>query len=119
MLLDLMLPGVDGIDLMKEIVSAGDVPVIADDYVVKPFSPTELVARIRAALRRRTTSEPSIPYVVGDLTIDYVERLVTLHLHQASCRLQHAEGGHAFKWTCRRSLVCAFPSQDIDLGPKT
>ena len=95
-LLDLMLPGVDGIDLMKEIVSAGDVPVIfvsaygqdqlvakafemgADDYVVKPFSPTELVARIRAALRRRTTSEPSIPYVVGDLTIDYAERLVTL-----------------------------------------
>ena len=95
-LLDLMLPGVDGIDLMKEIVSAGDVPVIfvsaygqdqlvakafemgADDYVVKPFSPTELVARIRAALRRRTTSEPSVPYVVGDLTIDYAERLVTL-----------------------------------------
>ena len=95
-LLDLMLPGVDGIDLMKEIVSTGDVPVIfvsaygqdqlvakafemgADDYVVKPFSPTELVARIRAALRRRTTSEPSIPYVVGDLTIDYTERLVTL-----------------------------------------
>ena len=95
-LLDLMLPGVDGIDLMKEIVSTRDVPVIfvsaygqdhlvarafemgADDYVVKPFSPTELVARIRAALRRRTTSEPSIPYVVGDLTVDYAERLVTL-----------------------------------------
>ncbi len=95
-LLDLMLPGVEGIDLMKEIVSARDVPVIfvsaygqdqliakafemgADDYVVKPFSPTELVARIRAALRRRTTSEPSIPYAVGDLTINYAERLVTL-----------------------------------------
>ncbi|MYD36281.1 MAG: response regulator [Dehalococcoidia bacterium] len=95
-LLDLMLPGVDGIDLMKEIVSAGDVPVIfvsaygqdqlvakafemgADDYVVKPFSPTELVARIRAALRRRTASEPAVPYVVGDLTIDYTEHLVTL-----------------------------------------
>ena len=95
-LLDLMLPGVDGIDLMREIVSARDLPVIfvsaygqdhlvakafemgADDYVVKPFSPTELVARVRAALRRRTTSEPSIPYVVGDLTIDYTERLVTL-----------------------------------------
>ena len=95
-LLDLMLPGVDGIDLMKEIASTRDVPVIfvsaygqdqlvakafemgADDYVVKPFSPTELVARIRAAVRRRTTSEPSAPYVVGDLTIDYTERLVTL-----------------------------------------
>ena len=95
-LLDLMLPGVDGIDLMKDIVSTRDLPVIfvsaygqdhlvarafemgADDYVVKPFSPTELVARIRAALRRRTTSEPPIPYVARDLTIDYAERLVTL-----------------------------------------
>ena len=95
-LLDLMLPGIDGGDLMQSIRAAGDVPVIfvsaygqdrlvarafemgADDYVVKPFSPTELVARIRAALRRRTTSEPPVPYVVGDLTIDYAERLVTL-----------------------------------------
>ena len=95
-LLDLMLPGVDGIDLMKDIMVASDVPVIfvsaygqdrliarafemgADDYVVKPFSPTELVARISAALRRRTTSEPPVPYVVGDLTIDYAERSVTL-----------------------------------------
>ncbi len=95
-LLDLMLPGVDGVDLMKDMMSTGDVPVIfvsaygqnqlvarafemgADDYVVKPFSPTELVARIRAVLRRRTTSEPSIPYLVGELTINYAERLVTL-----------------------------------------
>ena len=95
-LLDLMLPGVDGIDLMKDIVAARDIPVIfvsaygqdrliarafqmgADDYVVKPFSPTELVARIGGALRRRTMSEPQVPYVVGDLTIDYAERLVTL-----------------------------------------
>ena len=95
-LLDLMLPGVDGVELMQDIRDAGDVPVIfvsaygqdrlvarafemgADDYVVKPFSPTELVARIRAALRRRTTSEPPMPYVVGDLTINYADRLVTL-----------------------------------------
>ena len=95
-LLDLMLPGVDGVDLMKDIMRIEDVPVIfvsaygqdqlvarafemgADDYVVKPFSPTELVARIRAALRRRMTAEPEVPYVVGDLTIDYAERLVTL-----------------------------------------
>ena len=95
-LLDLMLPGADGIELMKEVIGEADVPVIfvsaygqdrlvsrafemgAEDYVVKPFSPTELVARIRAALRRRTTSEPAVPYVVGDLTIDYAERLVTI-----------------------------------------
>ena len=95
-LLDLMLPGTDGIELMKDILTAGDVPVIfvsaygrdeliarafdmgAVDYVVKPFSPTELAARIRAALRKRAASEPSEPYVLGDLTIDYAERSVTL-----------------------------------------
>ena len=48
------------------------------DYVVKPFSPTELSARIAAALRRREAPEPSEPYVVGDLTIDYAGRRVTL-----------------------------------------
>ena len=95
-LLDLVLPGADGVDLMKEIMGEGGVPCIfvsaygqdrlvarafemgADDYVVKPFSPTELVARIKAALRRRKRSEPTAPYIVGDLTIDYAERLVTL-----------------------------------------
>ena len=95
-LLDLMLPGADGIELMKEILDAADVPVIflsaygrdeliatafgmgAADYVVKPFSPTELSARIAAALRRREAPEPSEPYVVGDLTIDYAQRRVTL-----------------------------------------
>ena len=91
-----MLPGTDGIELMKDILRAGDVPVIflsaygrdeliargfdmeAVDYVVKPFSPTELAARVRAALRKRAASEPSEPYVLGDLTIDYAERRVSL-----------------------------------------
>ena len=45
--------------------------------MVKPFSPSELAARIRAALRKRALSEPSEPYVLGDLTIDYGERSVT------------------------------------------
>ena len=98
-LLDLMLPGTDGIELMGDILDMADVPVIflsaygqeeiiarafengADDYVVKPFSATELVARIKAALRKREApewAEPSKPYVFGDLTIDYAERRVTL-----------------------------------------
>ena len=95
-LLDLVLPGADGIEMMQEIQEAYDVPVIflsaygqdelvarafdlgAADYVVKPFSPTELAARIRAALRRKLTPEPVAPYVLGDLTIDYAERRVTL-----------------------------------------
>ena len=53
----------------------------ASDYVVKPFSPTELTARIRAALRRKATpgrDEPTEPCVFGDLTVDYVRRRVTL-----------------------------------------
>ena len=94
-LLDLMLPGTDGIDLMRDILEMADVPVIflsaygrdeliarafdmgAADYVVKPFSPTELSARIRAALRRREApeqAEPTEPYTLGDLEIDYAER---------------------------------------------
>ena len=95
-LLDLMLPGSDGIELMRDILGTADVPVIflsaygqeqliarafdmgAADYVVKPFSPTELAARIRAALRKRETPEPSAPYVLGDLAIDYAQRRATL-----------------------------------------
>ena len=95
-LLDLILPGTDGIELMKNLVAIAKVPVIflsaygrdetiarafemgAVDYMVKPFSATELTARIGSALRRREVSEMSEPYVLGDLTIDYATRSVTL-----------------------------------------
>ena len=98
-LLDLMLPGGDGIELMERVPDLADVPVIflsaygrdqiigraleagADDYVVKPFSPTELVARVQTALRRRAApelAEPSEPYRRGELTVDYAERRVSL-----------------------------------------
>ena len=95
-LLDMMLPGADGIELMKDILETADVPVIflsaygqdqlvaraldmgAVDYVAKPFSPTELAARIRAALRKRAASESSEPYVLGGLVVNYGERRVTL-----------------------------------------
>ena len=98
-LLDLMLPGTDGIELMERVPELARVPVIflsaygrdqivaraleagADDYVVKPFSPTELVARIQAVLRRRTATEwaePSEPYALGELTVNYAERRVSL-----------------------------------------
>ena len=88
-LLDLMLPDIDGIELMQQVPELSDLPVIfisgygrdetvakalesgADDYIVKPFSPTELVARVRAALRRREEPEP---FVLGDLAIDYEHR---------------------------------------------
>ena len=92
-LLDFKLPGTDGIELMQKLPALGDRPVIflsvygqdetiaraldlgAADYIVKPFSPTELVARIRAALRQ---AGPAPTYRVGDLAIDREERQVTL-----------------------------------------
>ncbi len=95
-LLDLMLPGTDGMELMKYIAEEAQVPVIflsaygqdqliatafdmgAADYVVKPFSQVELAARIRAALRRRDAPGPTQPYVLGELTIDYDERRVSV-----------------------------------------
>ena len=95
-LLDLVLPGSDGIELMQQILDRADVPVIflsaygrddivaqalergAVDYIVKPFSPTELVARVRAALRQWAAAEPAEPYVLGDLIIAYAARSVTL-----------------------------------------
>jgi two-component system response regulator MtrA len=86
-LLDLMLPGMNGIDVCKAIRAESGVPIVmltaksdtvdvvlglesgADDYVVKPFKPKELVARIRARLRR-TEAEPAEMLAIGDLTID-------------------------------------------------
>lgn len=83
--LDLMLPGIDGIEACRRLRAVGDVPIIiltardsvadkvegleagADDYVTKPFAFDELMARVRAALRRRAPAGAVI--TVGDLTI--------------------------------------------------
>src|SRR6476620_3889061 len=84
---DLVLPGLDGIQLSKQIRAESGVPIVmltakgdtvdvvvglesgADDYVVKPFKPKELVARIRARVRRVET-EPAEQLAIGDVTID-------------------------------------------------
>jgi two-component system, OmpR family, response regulator MtrA len=86
-LLDLMLPGRDGIDVCRAIRAESGTPIVmltaksdtvdvvvglesgADDYVVKPFKPKELVARIRARIRRNDDAPPQT-LVVGDLEID-------------------------------------------------
>ena len=99
-LLDLVLPGTDGIEMMEQMTEMADLPVIflsaygrdqtiadalqkgASDYLVKPFSPTELVARIQAALRKRAApdlNEQREPYRLGGLTIDYAERIVSVN----------------------------------------
>jgi DNA-binding response OmpR family regulator len=88
--LDVMLPGVDGLEILRMLRERGGVPVIlltalaeeidrivglelgADDYVVKPFSPRELAIRVRNLLRRTATAEPSdaVRLTFGDLSID-------------------------------------------------
>jgi two-component system KDP operon response regulator KdpE len=95
MVLDLGLPDIDGIALLERLRTFSEMPVIvltardhqadkvrvldagADDYVTKPFDPEELLARVRAALRRRPTAS-SAPAVVrvGDLEIDLARRRV-------------------------------------------
>ncbi|PAT12932.1 MtrAB system response regulator MtrA [Corynebacterium hadale] len=93
-LLDLMLPGVNGIDICREIRRTSPVPIVmltaktdtvdvvlglesgADDYITKPFKPKELVARIRARLRR-TNDQASDVLHVGDLTIDVPQHIVS------------------------------------------
>ena len=92
-LLDLLLSGTDGIVLMERVPELSDVPVIfisaygrdetvvraldagAADYIVKPFSPSELAARVRAALRQRSQPEP---FEFGELTIHYDQRRVAV-----------------------------------------
>jgi len=97
-ILDLGLPGVDGLDVARAIRKESDLPIImltarvdetdkliglelgADDYITKPFSPRELVARVRAVLRRtggeREAPPPAV--VAGDVSVDLERRRVTV-----------------------------------------
>jgi DNA-binding response OmpR family regulator len=100
--LDLMLPGIDGYSLTRWLREHGNTPIImltsrreemdriaglemgADDYVVKPFSPQELVSRVRAVLRRAAGDDlpaGTRPLVVGDITIDPSARTVRVRGH--------------------------------------
>jgi two-component system alkaline phosphatase synthesis response regulator PhoP len=96
--LDLGLPGIDGLDVARTLRRDSNVPIImltarvdeadkliglelgADDYVAKPFSPRELVARVRAVLRRTGAEReaPPAPIVAGDVFIDVELRQVTV-----------------------------------------
>jgi DNA-binding response OmpR family regulator len=94
---DVMLPGFDGFELLRRIRESSDIPVIlltakraeghriaglrkgADDYVLKPFSAPELVARVAAVLRRAGHSDERAPVVrLGSITIDESARAVTV-----------------------------------------
>lgn len=110
-LIDIMLPGIDGFDVCRSIRRASDVPIVmvtaradthdvvagleagADDYLTKPFAPKELSARIRALLRRSRSADPATPHMVfGDLEIIPEEGVVRLagedvHLTKTEFRL--------------------------------
>lgn len=93
-LLDLMLPGMNGVDICRSIRRESAVPIVmltaktdtvdvvlglesgADDYITKPFKPKELIARIRARLRRTEEETPEL-IEVGDIQIDVAEHTVT------------------------------------------
>lgn len=118
-ILDLMLPGFDGLEVCRRIQRHRHVPVImltaldsevdtviglgvgADDYITKPFSPKELVARVKALLRRvQRRAEPAARIQRGDLVIDPEKRLVSrdqeaVHLTPTEFDLLHLMASRA------------------------
>jgi PAS domain S-box-containing protein len=120
LILDVLFPGTSGFDVLKRIREFSAVPVIfltgrdeeedmvralkmgADDYMTKPFSSSELLARIEAVLRRRLAPESTVqrPYVAGDLVVDFAERAVNVggrpvHLSAIEYKLLYELATHA------------------------
>jgi DNA-binding response OmpR family regulator len=109
LLLDLMLPEMNGLDVCRRLrqdPATASLPIVmltakgeevdrvlglelgADDYIVKPFSPKEMVARVRAVLRRARPAEGSAPLAVGDLTIDPARRTARVGNAQVTLTLK-------------------------------
>jgi two-component system response regulator BaeR len=123
-LLDIMIPGMDGMEVCWEVRKFSDVPIImitarveeidrllglelgADDYICKPFSPREVVARVKAVLRRARAPQADKMLVVGEISL-------TEETHQAFV------GGHEIKLTpCEYSLLKTLLSHPNRLFPR-
>lgn len=95
MVIDLMMPGMDGFELARRVKQLADLPIIvlsavdaseakvnalelyAEDYVTKPFDPDELIARIQRVLRRASIGSPRISLNGGDVEVDLASRRIT------------------------------------------
>lgn len=132
LLLDLQLPGLSGLEVCRQIREASDLPIVilsvqddeptkvkaldlgADDYVMKPFGMEELLARMRAALRRGSATRPTGEAVIeqGDLRIDLERRTVTVrgapvHLRPKEYEMLRYLAANAEKLITHRMLLRA------------
>ncbi len=145
-LVDLMLPGIDGLDVCRALRSddrTARIPVImltaksdesdrvlglelgADDYVTKPFSPRELLARIKAVMRRSSSAQPASDLIRrGTLTIDMTRRTVTcagepILLTATEFRLLHYFASHSGHVFSRAQLIDGAMGRDVSVEERT
>lgn len=135
--LDIMLPGIDGLELCRRIRTTGDTAIIlltardgeadringfaigADDYVTKPFSPGELAARVQAVLRRATPAASASPLRFGNVTVDEQARVVEVAGVSASLTGREFDlllhlARHPGRVFTREQLLAAVWSDDFD-----
>ncbi len=136
-LLDLMLPGMDGMDVCREVRKTSTVPIImitarveeidrllglelgADDYICKPFSPREVVARVKAVLRRTEARKTEKVLVVGDLSVNPETHQVLVEGHElrlTPCEysLLKALIGHPDRIFSRNELINIVQGYDFE-----
>mgnify|MGYP000850283249 FL=1 len=136
-LLDLMLPGMDGMDVCREVRKTSTVPIImitarveeidrllglelgADDYICKPFSPREVVARVKAVLRRTEARKADKALVVGGLSVNPETHQVLVEGHELKltpCEysLLKALIGHPDRIFSRNELINIVQGYDFE-----